>query len=363
MDALAAELARKRSALSAPRAPAAGMVAMTGDGRRVFVRGAATASMPAPVPAPAPVRAEVPATAAATSSRKLASASAGSVHPVVARLRALGQPVALFGEDAVARRARLLRLDGDFADPSDDALVLGGTAAVVEAPAAVAVAQPPPPALAAGSKRPREAEHEALPDGAAGGAAGDVSSSDDEAKPLVARAPLSHKDATAHVPTAAGGGDAHLFLYHFWRGALAEWGAELERRPAAVMATALGRAETASHAQSREHLRPFLQLCRARVLPADVRDLCVEVSKHMLDREYMRAGDAYLRLAVGKGQWVIGVAQVGIHDRAARERIRASTRRARSWRTAFISCETITFTHSCPPPPSALQTPARSPTL
>jgi pre-mRNA-splicing factor 18 len=37
----------------------------------------------------------------------------------------------------------------------------------------------------------------------------------------------------------------------------------------------------------------------------------------------MRAGDAYLRLAVGKGQWVIGVAQVGIHDRAARERIRA----------------------------------------
>ena len=349
MDALAAELARKRSALSAPRAPTAGMVATTGDGRRVFVRGAVPAS--APAPAPAPIRAEVPATAAAASSRK-PTTGAVSAHPVVARLRALGQPVALFGEDAVARRARLLRLDADFAEPSDDVVVLGGTAAVVEAPAAVADAQPPPAALAAGLKRPREVEHEAPPDGAAGGAAGDASSSDDEAKPLVTRAPLSHKDASAHVPTAAGGGDAHLFLYHFWRGALAEWGAELERRPAAVSTTALGRAETASHAQSREHLRPFLQLCRARVLPADVRDLCVEVSKHMLDREYMRAGDAYLRLAVGKGQWVIGVAQVGIHDRAARERIRAFTRLGRA---AFISCKTLTRAHThAPPPPSSL---------
>ena len=325
MDALAAELARKRSALGT-RLPSAGMVATTGDGRRVFVRGGGgggggggTAAAPAP---------DCAVTAAASIVRKPATVS---VNPVVARLRALGEPVALFGEDASARRLRLLRLDGDFSEPPEEALVVADSAAAVGALVSVSEAQPPPPpSVSVGLKRAREADHETLTEGAAGSAAGptrgivnDATSSDDEAKVLVSRATLSHKDASVHTPTASGDGDAHLFLYHFWRGALAEWGAELERRPVAVSMTALGRAESASHAQSREHLRPFLQLCRARVLPADVRDLCVEVSKHMLEREYMRAGDAYLRLAVGKGQWVIGVAQVGIHDRAARERIRA----------------------------------------
>ena len=38
-------------------------------------------------------------------------------------------------------------------------------------------------------------------------------------------------------------------------------------------------------------------------------------------RNYHMAGDAYIRLAIGNAAWPIGVSAVGLHERAAREKV------------------------------------------
>jgi len=40
-----------------------------------------------------------------------------------------------------------------------------------------------------------------------------------------------------------------------------------------------------------------------------------------LAREYTRANEAYLLLAIGNAAWPMGVTMVGIHERAGREKI------------------------------------------
>lgn len=37
--------------------------------------------------------------------------------------------------------------------------------------------------------------------------------------------------------------------------------------------------------------------------------------------DYHMAGDAYIRLAIGNAAWPIGVSAVGLHERAAREKV------------------------------------------
>lgn len=76
----------------------------------------------------------------------------------------------------------------------------------------------------------------------------------------------------------------------------------------------------------------------AQSLEADVLQGVGEIIHHMQMREYVKANDAYLRLSIGNAAWPIGVtmvrylchpfcciaasfAQVGIHDRSAREKI------------------------------------------
>jgi pre-mRNA-splicing factor 18 len=45
------------------------------------------------------------------------------------------------------------------------------------------------------------------------------------------------------------------------------------------------------------------------------------IVKFCEDREYAKAGDQYIQMAIGNAPWPIGVTSVGIHDRAARNKI------------------------------------------
>lgn len=46
-----------------------------------------------------------------------------------------------------------------------------------------------------------------------------------------------------------------------------------------------------------------------------------EIVQCMVQREYINANDAYLRMAIGNAAWPIGVTNVGIHSRTGREKI------------------------------------------
>lgn len=116
--------------------------------------------------------------------------------------------------------------------------------------------------------------------------------------------------------------DEHKFCYKWIRGTLNEWEDELLRTrpfPDADIETASedGRMWT----QSCEYIAPLLKRLKDRSLDEDVRKLVVEIAGDCLAREYAAAGDAYVRLAIGNARWPIGVTAVGLHERAAREKV------------------------------------------
>lgn len=47
----------------------------------------------------------------------------------------------------------------------------------------------------------------------------------------------------------------------------------------------------------------------------------VEIVRALQERRYVDANDGYLRLSIGKAAWPIGVTMVGIHERSAREKL------------------------------------------
>ena len=324
MDVLQAELTRLKDA--------------DAGGRKIWRKSvtASAAPIPAAVPAPAasvPVRAAAPAVL--------------PVDEVTAALRAAGQPIRYFGETEAQRCARAgVPYAAPAAAPSGSGGSDSGGAASRKRPrqeeqgqegAGAASAEAGEPRLdsagAAGAEgRVRfqeeaavipaaaEAPSSAAPEASAAAghaAADDAPPSGAPAHPARKRSHLDALPFAPHLPK----GDAHRHLYKFWHGLLCEWEEALAARPAAHAGSALGRAETQSAAQTREFMAPFFRLCQNRTVPEDMMPLCLELVGHMLAREYMAAGDAYLRLAVGKAQWLMGVSQVGLHERAARERI------------------------------------------
>ena len=343
MDALALELARARSrSMVATSSSSTSVIQRSIDGRKVFVRSAATLAasattqtMPAssiepqakaqPVNIPESLQAPLPS--ATTLPPSISSTT------VNARLRNRNVPITYFGETDGTRRQRLFELEGDSTvlllippvsqqpipaskrqrEDDGDAHAVDDTRPVVSLLAREKVA----PTVDHQSELEREVddeddEEEGVEEASASG--GLVSP---DTRDVVF---TTHLAAQVYAP-AGTTGDAHLYLFHFWRGILSEWASELAMRPAAVSSTAAGIAESTAHATAKEAMRPFFRLCRARALPPVICDLCVEIVNHIFARDYMTAGDAYLRLAVGKGQWVIGVSQVGIHERASRERL------------------------------------------
>jgi len=142
----------------------------------------------------------------------------------------------------------------------------------------------------------------------------------DDARRIKRRKGCSYLEAK-HMDRSSPEWDAHKYLYKFWKGLLSKWEEHLEGRPKDLANSPQGAAETASAAQTGEFMAPFFSLCKSRKVPPDMMPLCVELVDLLLLKEYMAAGDAYLRLSVGKAQWLMGVSQVGLHERAARERI------------------------------------------
>ena len=117
------------------------------------------------------------------------------------------------------------------------------------------------------------------------------------------------------------GKDAHKFMYAFYKGLLHEWEADIEVRREALQATAVGRQEVAVCRQARDYLRPFFKHCRNRTLPDDICAGVSRMAERLSELDFRGAADAYVAIAVGNQPWLIGVSQVGIHERAAREKV------------------------------------------
>ena len=75
----------------------------------------------------------------------------------------------------------------------------------------------------------------------------------------------------------------------------------------------------------RAHMKPLFKRIKRRELPGDIERALFLVVRAMKARDYRKAADVYVGVAIGNAAWPIGVTMVGIHERSAREKIGAQT--------------------------------------
>jgi pre-mRNA-splicing factor 18 len=120
-------------------------------------------------------------------------------------------------------------------------------------------------------------------------------------------------------PESAAGMEGEL-LTHFLT-LLKMGGEELAARPPEEAKTINGKKEKAIWKQTLVYILPLFRKLAARTLEREILNTLAKVMQHVKAREYAEADNAYLLLAIGNAAWPMGVTSVGIHERAAREKI------------------------------------------
>ncbi|XP_051512138.1 pre-mRNA-splicing factor 18-like isoform X1 [Myxocyprinus asiaticus] len=102
---------------------------------------------------------------------------------------------------------------------------------------------------------------------------------------------------------------------------LGVWAKDLNSREDHVKRSVKGKVASATQKQTESYLKPLFRKLRNKNLPADIKESITDIIKFMLEKEYVKANDAYLQMAIGNAPWPIGVTMVGIHARTGREKI------------------------------------------
>ncbi|XP_073407376.1 pre-mRNA-splicing factor 18 [Dendrobates tinctorius] len=102
---------------------------------------------------------------------------------------------------------------------------------------------------------------------------------------------------------------------------LGVWAKDLNAREDCVKRSVQGKLASATQKQTESYLKPLFRKLRKKNLPADIKESITDIIKYVLQREYVKANDAYLQMAIGNAPWPIGVTMVGIHARTGREKI------------------------------------------
>lgn len=126
------------------------------------------------------------------------------------------------------------------------------------------------------------------------------------------------------MATSLGHGERELdmcVITHFIQFLLKMWGNQLNARDQAEKMTVKGKLACATYTQTQVYLEPLLRKLKNKTVPEDIAESLTEITRFMLDRDYIHASDSYLQMAIGNAPWPIGVTMVGIHARTGREKI------------------------------------------
>ena len=313
MEALAAEIARKRKTHATNR-PETG-------GKKYFKRGdmeakrkaaymakhrpaGRAAAVKAPMGAPsaasmaaaddAAEAAEAEAAAATGSDEEEEDAEAAvAAHMVPAevkrRLRALGEVVSYFGEPDERREARLRKIQTTLGDEGTE----GRLNIVGEL-------------LRQQRKGIMGLE----------GAAGSLLTEEEKAAKIAEEAkkempaPILNRKMTSEQSVA-----------NFIQRLVNEYGEAMEARPTELKKTAQGKQDMAYYGEASINVKPLLSLLQKRQLEPDIVAHLELIMQAMLTRDYVKAMEQYVVMTIGNAPWPMGVTSVGIHERAGREKI------------------------------------------
>nr|WJH19559.1 Pre-mRNA-processing factor 18 (PRPF18) [Euglena gracilis] len=216
-----------------------------------------------------------------------------SALEVIRRLRVIGEPATLFGETDRDRWARLrqLQLTGNY-----DMLVEQGRNDFAD--------------------QLRRSEEEALRRGAE-----EHQEPEEERREREAQALAEMEEELRRTTESLAEAVQEDFVAGCFRKCLQAWEIELQRRPPAEKMSAKGRHAYGFFSQTQSFLQPLFEALATRSLAPAILTPLVTICEYTEKREYVRANEWYMKLAIGNAAWPMGVTSVGIHERAATEAI------------------------------------------
>ncbi|XP_064632490.1 pre-mRNA-splicing factor 18-like [Lineus longissimus] len=116
-------------------------------------------------------------------------------------------------------------------------------------------------------------------------------------------------------------GKAQEIILYFLKHILHQWGKDLNSRESEEKRTTRGKLASATHTQTVSYMKPLFRQLKQKKLSSDILDCLIDIIGHLLVRNYIKANDCYLEMAIGNAPWPIGVTMVGIHARTGREKI------------------------------------------
>eukprot|EP00744_Colponema_vietnamica_P022300 GILI01032016.1.p1 GENE.GILI01032016.1~~GILI01032016.1.p1 ORF type:complete len:400 (+),score=110.59 GILI01032016.1:102-1202(+) len=210
---------------------------------------------------------------------------------VVKALRKLGEPVTLFGESDAMRYVRWRKLEADREDGREKQNTFQEEMKAEDLELLVQAIE----------KRSSSAQTQPLLDM-------DLSDLEEEGK----------EGAEGEEP---GRRSEEAQILSWMKKLMREWGEELQQRPEEVKLSAEGRVTTTQFRQCKRFLAPLWQQLKNHNAEPAVKEALVQIMRFCDERDYVKAHDVYLRLAIGNAPWPMGVTMVGIHERAGRTKI------------------------------------------
>jgi pre-mRNA-splicing factor 18 len=111
------------------------------------------------------------------------------------------------------------------------------------------------------------------------------------------------------------------YITFFFKRVLLLWEEELNERPDDEKKSGKGKVASATQKQTRSYLATLFSELKRGTCPKDVVVNTDKIVNNCIIREYVKANEAYLKMAIGNAAWPMGVTMVGIHERAGREKI------------------------------------------
>ncbi|CAF1276308.1 unnamed protein product, partial [Didymodactylos carnosus] len=114
--------------------------------------------------------------------------------------------------------------------------------------------------------------------------------------------------------------DCQVVLNYF-KFSLRKWAQELNARDIDEKKTIQGKIETALHTQTLGYMKPLFRKLKSNTLQDDILEALINIVNCVLRRNYIRANEYFLEMAIGNAPWPLGATMVGIHPRPGREKI------------------------------------------
>lgn len=250
-----------------------------------------------------------PATTAAPAATEKAGAdvkaSSMNKDEVIRRLRVLKQPISLFGETNEQRFERFLIAE-------QAVLVEDEAAGGQQANLHIAMQREDKEKA---RRKPLEQSSKQTPDAPAAAAEESTKGEDLEQQQLMASFQAA-ADSLAEKNMAVE--DRISKWLQKW---MKDWEEDLEARDDSVKASAPGRQADVRFKETEQYLKPLYSRLKHRSLDVNLLAGIKLIIDAMKDRNYLHAYKIYMGVAIGNSPWPIGVTQVGLHERSAREKI------------------------------------------